>query len=240
MNEPRGIDYFNRGHILSRLQARVSVRARARMFRLWKNAARISGQRILDIGTTPDRERQDSNVFVRWCLDAGAFVTLYSPEVLDGLASVFPTVDVIAPDTNGGDEFAVTVPAPDKGFDWSMSSAVLEHVGDAKRQSAFIVESARVARNVFLTTPNRWHWLEFHTKLPLLHWLPKAWHRRLLQALGLAFWAREDNLNLLSKSELLDMARAALPRDFTIAVHVVWALGMPSNLVLIARSTSLE
>jgi hypothetical protein len=45
-----------------------------------------------------------------------------------------------------------------------------------------VAECARVARKGFcLTTPNRWFPVEFHTQLPLLHWLPKAWFRLILE-----------------------------------------------------------
>jgi len=39
-------------------------------------------------------------------------------------------------------------------------------------------------RGVFLTTPNRWFPVEFHTVLPLVHWLPKPQFRALLRKLG--------------------------------------------------------
>ena len=102
-------------------------------------------------------------------------------------------------------------------------------------QVEHIRECARVASKIFLTTPNRWHWLEFHTKFPLIHWLPKSWHRFLLNIVGLSFWAKEDNLNLLGRAELLNLAKQALGDNFSIRVETIWALGMPSNLVLLAR-----
>lgn len=235
MNDPNGIDYFNRGHLVSKLQASVSLRARRRMFERWRReAGSLAGKNILDIGTTPDLERQDSNVFVRWCLDDGANVALYSPEPIENVADAFPGTTLVPAKGQSSDEFSVEVPVADKQYDWSMSSAVLEHVGDHTRQRKFISESARVASHIFLTTPNRWHWLEFHTKLPLLHWLPRPWHRKLLDLMGMAFWASEANLNLLSKSELLQLAHEALPESYSIHVYRVWALGMPSNLVLVA------
>ena len=35
----------------------------------------------------------------------------------------------------------------------------------------------------FITTPNRFYPIEFHTKLPLIHWLPKRIHRFILSKL---------------------------------------------------------
>ena len=51
-------------------------------------------------------------------------------------------------------------------------------------------------------TPNRFHPLEFHTKIPIIHWLPKKFYRKILKFLGLKFFADEKNLNLLSEFDL--------------------------------------
>jgi hypothetical protein len=60
------------------------------------------------------------------------------------------------------------------------SAAVIEHVGSFARQCDFLKECCRVARRaVFVTTPNRWFPVEFHTILPLVHWLPKPAFRTL-------------------------------------------------------------
>lgn len=66
------------------------------------------------------------------------------------------------------------LPFADGAFDLVFSNAVIEHVGDRARQQRFVAEALRVARGVFLTTPNRCFPLELHTRLPLVHWLPPA------------------------------------------------------------------
>ena len=53
-----------------------------------------------------------------------------------------------------------------------------------------------------ITTPNRLYPIDFHTKIPLIHWLPKNLHRFILKIFGLKFFSKEENLNLLSKNEL--------------------------------------
>ena len=78
-----------------------------------------------------------------------------------------------------------------------------EHVGSLRNQIAFVQECCRVARKwVFLTTPNRWFPVEFHTVLPVVHWLPKKVFRVLMRATGYSFLAEESNLNLLSAKEV--------------------------------------
>lgn len=233
MNHSAGVDYFNRGHWLSTLQARVSLGARRRMFQMWLEWCRNRGLEaasILDIGATPDTERADSNCFLEWFHAEGARVSCFSPEPIDNLTALFPFIQVIPADT-----LQRGIPVPEKAYDWSASSAVLEHVGSVADQVHFIAEQGRVAPALFLTTPNRFHWLEFHTKLPFLHWFPRRMHRAVLRILGLTFWAQEKNLRLLSRVELGRLAREALGDRFEIEVKTIWSLGMPSNLVLLAR-----
>ena len=58
-------------------------------------------------------------------------------------------------------------------FDIAHASAVIEHVGSRKCQVEFLRELWRVARQgIFVTTPNRWFPVEFHTTLPLVYSLP--------------------------------------------------------------------
>jgi hypothetical protein len=112
-------------------------------------------------------------------------------------------------------------------------AAVLEHVGNRAAQAQLIREAARVARKgAFLTTPNRWFPVEFHTVLPLVHWLPPATFRRLLRATGRDFFASEQNLNLLSGAELRAMG-AELGDAFE--VRGMRLLGLVSNLLVILR-----
>jgi ubiquinone/menaquinone biosynthesis C-methylase UbiE len=80
------------------------------------------------------------------------------------------------------------LPFWDNQFDVAHSSAVIEHVGSRKNQSDFLCELWRVARSgIFVTTPNRWFPVEFHTALPLVHWLPSASFRALLRRVGHPF-----------------------------------------------------
>ena len=80
---------------------------------------------------------------------------------------------------------------------------MIEHVGGEERQRAFVSEALRVARRVFVTTPNRWFPLEVHTRLPLVHWLPERAAHRAYDLVGKS-WAKENHL--LGPDEL----RAAL------------------------------
>ena len=95
-------------------------------------------------------------------------------------------------------------------------------------------EIARVSRRFCLTTPNRWFPIDFHTILPLVHWLPQQQHQAVLRALGKDFWARTENLNLLSMSDLQSM----LPSRVQGHVQGVKLLGLNSNLVCLGTQAS--
>lgn len=231
MSDARGIDYFNRGHFLSSIQQRASLALRRRMFDDWWKLAKPTARTVLDIGATPDQELEDSNCMPVWLEEQGIFCDLYSPEDIQNLQTRFPRAQILKEirRAQGG----ITAPS----YDWVMSSAVIEHVGNFAAQKQFILDCLANGRGIFLTTPNRWHWLEFHTKLPLIHWLPKSWHRRLLRVLGLTTWSHENHLNLVSASDLGLMMRQIEGQigGLNWQVRRYWFLGLPSNLALIAE-----
>ena len=232
MNPPGGADaaaaqdYFNRGHPLHWLKARVATRARARMYRRVLALARPGREtRIVDVGVTPDLGIAYGNFFERWypypdCL------TVCSTEDCSGLERRFPGLRFRL---IRGDR----LPFNDGEFDLAVSFAVLEHVGSTARQRRFVAELARIAPAFVAYTPYRYFPVEMHTFLPLVHWLPARWHRRLLRRLGLTFWAEEANLHLLSRRE----ARALLPPSGSGTARLLWTAGWPSNIELSWRAS---
>ncbi|MCJ7830433.1 MAG: hypothetical protein MUP74_03500, partial [Desulfobacterales bacterium] len=114
-----------------------------------------------------------------------------------------------------------------RAFDIVFCSAVIEHVGDRRHQRRFLWELLRVARRFFILTPNRFYPIEFHTFLPLLHWLPAAQYQPVLRLLGMHFWSRTENLNLLTPHTL----RTLFPAGSSVAIRRQTLLGLPSNLI---------
>nr|WP_255486469.1 class I SAM-dependent methyltransferase [Luteimonas sp. MC1782] len=181
---------------------------------------------ILDVGVTSDREQLASNYLEAWHPRKDR-ITACGIDDAAFLEDAYPGMRFVRGD--GKD-----LPFPDASFDWVHSSAVLEHVGSAGEQARFVSELYRVCRKgIFITTPNRWFPVEFHTVLPVVHWLPKPWFRALLRTLGHDALSREDNLNLLGRRELAQAcAQAGLP---AWRIGSVSLLGWPSNLLLVAR-----
>jgi len=209
------------------LPARIARHQRRKMFRAFIAFARPGAtDTILDIGVTSDRGYDHSNYFEAWYRDKRR-VTAVGLDDASFLAQIYPGVRFVRAD---GRE----LPFADGAFDYVHSSAVLEHVGDRQRQIRFLREAWRVSRKgVFITTPNRWFPVEFHTVLPLLHWLPPQRYRAVLRHLGKEFFACEANLNLLSRNALAGLASAAGFAEPTI--ESVALFGWPTNLILCAR-----
>ena len=95
-----------------------------------------------------------------------AQITAVGLTELGRFAAAFPEVRAVRAD---GRE----LPFADAEFDLGFSNAVVEHVaGGREGQRQFVSELCRVARRVFVTTPNRRFPLDPHTLLPFVHWLP--------------------------------------------------------------------
>jgi ubiquinone/menaquinone biosynthesis C-methylase UbiE len=208
------------------LPVRLAAYQRRRMYaRFLRDVAICKDDSLLDVGVTSDRSYEASNYVEAWYPHKDR-VTALGIDDASFLEHQYPGMKFIQ--ASGLD-----MPFEDRSFDVVHSSAVIEHVGSYENQVKFARECARVAKKaVFLTTPNRWFPVEFHTVLPLLHWLPKAWFRAALRVFGMHFFASEENLNLLSSRECRRIA-AALP-DFYVSVSSVALGGWPSNLLITA------
>jgi SAM-dependent methyltransferase len=198
-----------------RLTDAISIRSRRRKLRLFMEEMRpTAATTVLDVGADDlgfgERGGQSgcgTHNFFEQLYPWPGRVTALGLHEGDAFLRAYPEVAYVQGD-------ACTLPFHDGAFDVYFSNAVIEHVGDTDRQRAFVAEAQRVARRVFVTTPNRWFPIEVHTRLPLVHWLPSAATHRAYDVVGMA-WAKENHL--LGRREL-----AAL---FTGPVHIV-NLGM--------------
>ena len=213
------------------LPIKIAAYQRRRMYDRFLSITAIQpNHTVLDLGVTSDQTYSHSNYLIQWyphknritaCgIDDAAFLELQ-----------FPGVKFVR--ANGKQ-----LPFADAQFDYVHSSAVLEHVGSRSQQSAFLREAARVAaKGLFVTTPNRWFPIEFHTLLPAAHWFPPSTFRKICAATGREFFSHEENLNLLSASDLRHVALAAgLANPQVSSVSLA---GWPSNLLLFVGKRQL-
>jgi hypothetical protein len=180
-----------------RVAARVSLRSRERKLRLFLELLRPGHETtVVDVGVTdaPFGAGSTDNFFEAlypW----PERITAVGHTELDRFAAAFPRVHVVRADGRA-------LPFADGAFELGFSNAVVEHVaGGRAGQRQFVSELCRVARRVFVTTPNRWFPLDPHTLLPFAHWLPPGAQReRLFRARGF-----DDVLEPLGPAELASL-----------------------------------
>lgn len=214
----------------SSLPVRIAAYARRRMYEqfILKSAIR-DDETVLDVGVTSDQSYEASNYLEAW-YPIKSRITAVGIDDASFLESRYPGLTYRR--ANGMD-----LPFAADSFDVVHSSAVVEHVGNEANQRRFIEELARVSRRVvFITTPNRWFPVEFHTVLPLVHWLPKQKFRRLLRNTSYDFFSREENLNLLDRQDLIRLCSRL--SEWDVDVEGQRLLGIPSNLLLTLQRKS--
>ena len=162
--------------MLRRVASRVSMRSRRRKLQLFLDLLQPRPETtVVDVGVTdaPFGAGSSDNFFEAlypW----PERITGVGRTELDRFAAAFPQVRAVRAD--GRD-----LPFADAEFDLAFSNAVVEHVaGGRQGQREFVHELCRVARRVFVTTPNRRFPIEVHTLLPFVHWLPKGPRDRIL------------------------------------------------------------
>lgn len=219
MNQ-KGIDYFSRQHPMRSLASRVSYAVRGKIFQFFMHAMHPDeNTHVLDLGVTPDQILPESNFFEKWYPYPHKIVAS-SFEDASFLVHQYPGVSFVRTEKR-------ELPFADKSFDLVFCSAVLEHAGPREKQQRLIDEILRIGRSFFITTPNRWFPIEFHTILPIIHWLPKPVHRSVLKRMELLFWADVENLNLLCPQSFIGL----FPESFDVHLKKEYLLGLTSNLI---------
>jgi hypothetical protein len=178
--------------------------------------------KILDIGTSPvDNEYQN---YLIHKYPYKRKITCVSNVKLNKIKQRYPEIKTLQCD---GRE----IPLKNNSFDIVISNATIEHVGNKRNQTKFIKEAVRLSKKlVFISTPNRYFPIDFHTLIPLIHWFPKKIHRFILKKIGLDFFSKESNLNLLSDNELRNICENLKIKNYTI--NKIRILGFCTNLVL--------
>ena len=150
----------------------------------------------LDIGTTNDEKNLSSNIIIKNLKGIKEFKSLSDQFInLKFFSKSLKKSIIHTFNENEIENFS---------SDLVISNATIEHVGNEINQLKMIENIMRLSKKYFIIiTPNRFHPLEFHTKIPLIHWFPKKLHRSILSLIGQKFLASEENLNLLSRSDLV-------------------------------------
>jgi SAM-dependent methyltransferase len=210
--------------MMRRLAARVSARSRRRKLELFLELMRPTAETtVVDVGVSDGGYGADmlgTANFFEALYPWPERITAVSTQHLTCFQQAFPKVTAVRADGRA-------LPFADDSFDVGFSNAVVEHLPDLKSQQAFVAELCRVARRVFLTTPNRYFPLDTHTLVPLAHWLPDARRDAVYRTLG-----RSEGLGLrlLSPDALLALfPPGAEPRLARRGMTLVAVVDCPSD-----------
>lgn len=178
----------------------------------------------LDIGSTNDTDYKSSNYLIKNIKKVKFYKSISNQKITSSFFSQKLQKSII-------DNFTKQEINLMKS-DLVVSNATIEHVGNFKNQKKMIKNILLLTKKKFiLTTPNRYHPIDFHTKLPFIHWFPKEIHRNILKILKLDFFSKEENLNLLCKSELIKLIEDTGIRNYKI--FDISLYGFKSNYILI-------
>ena len=182
----------------------------------------------LDVGTTEDFENTSSNIIIKNFSNIKIRKSLSNQNINTKFFNTIIKKSITDDFTN--EEINIL------SSDLVISSATIEHVGSNKNQIKMIKNIIDLSNKYFIiTTPNRFHPIDFHTKLPLLHWLPKPIHRIILKIIGFKYFSDEEKLNLLSKKDLIDMINKVNYNQAEILVETINLFGFVSNFIIFGR-----
>ena len=180
---------------------------------------------FLDIGTTEENELESSNYFVKNFDKIKIKNSISDQEIKKDNFNKFLRKSITS-------EFSETEILNYKS-DLVISSATIEHVGSYENQIKMLENIIKLTNKYFfITTPNRFFPIDFHTKLPVIHMLPKKIHRKILRLINLNEYAEEENLNLLDENTVNKLINSQQNVSFEIRIFKVKLFGLTSNLLI--------
>jgi len=210
---------------LYKIFQKIIIKARTEFFNLFIVHNDYSIEKtVIDIGTTPSLD-EEQNIFLEEVKN-NPNITCFSNQDCKILKKKYQNIKniIIGDGKNTG--------LDNNSFDIVHSNATIEHVGSFDNQVSFVKELLRISKeSVFIQTPNRFYPIDFHTILPIIHWLPKNMHRKILKFLNLKFYSEEKNLNLLSINDLNNICKKLNIEKYKILRHKLFFF--TSNLILI-------
>ena len=121
---------------------------------------------VLDIGTTNDIS-ESSNLLIKNLKNIKFYKSISNQKINSDLFSKILKKSITSDLTETEVE--------DFKSDLVISNATIEHVGSLENQIKMCDNIIKLSKKYFvICTPNRFHPIEFHTKLPFIHWLKKV------------------------------------------------------------------
>ena len=205
----------------------IILRKRKEMLKIIKKTLeKYNVLSCIDVGTSSYEENESSNYIIKNLSHIPNIISISNQEIKNPLFKEKILKSITQNFSN--DEFFKLK------SDIVISNATIEHVGSFENQIKMVNNIINLSKKKFIIiTPNRYHPIDFHTKIPFLHWLPKVIHRKILSLVGLNFYSREENLNLLSKADLIKIMNDLNFKNYKI--FNIKLLGFVSNFILIGK-----
>ena len=207
---------------------KIINKKRIEMVNLIKKKINVSKiQSLLDIGTTEDSSADSSNIFCKMLNNIKIHKSVSNQKITNKRFKRCIKKSITS-------KFSKKTINTFKS-DLVVSSATIEHVGSLKNQITKVGNMISLSKEyVVISTPNRFYPIELHTKLPLLHWLPKTFFRKILLFLNMKYFADEKNMNLLSKSDLKKILNI-FSQKIDYKIYNIYFLGFVSNFLIICK-----
>jgi hypothetical protein len=212
---------------------RVIKMKRIEMLNILKdNIKNYSINSFLDIGTTEENKLESSNFFIKNFNDIKIKKSITNQNIIDEKFTACLKKSIT-------DDFSSDEIIKFKS-DLVISSATIEHVGNFENQIKMVKNITELCNKCFfITTPYRFFPIDFHTKIPIIHMLPKSIHRKILSILRLEDYAKEENLNLLDLNSLKVIIKQLNNNDFKIKIMKIKLFGFTSNLLIYGEKYDL-
>ena len=183
---------------------------------------------ILDVGTTEDKNFKSSNFIIKKIKNKKIILKSISNQNIK--LKIFDHKLKHSITTNLDKKKIMRMSS-----DLILSNATIEHVGSRKKQIQMIKNIIKLTKKVFIIiTPNRYYPIDFHSKIPLIHWLPKKIHRWILRKIGMKDLSKEKNLNILSIKDIESMMRL-FNKNIDYKISYIKLLMIPSNIIIFGK-----
>ena len=206
--------------------SKISAHNRARKFNFFIETFKPQPtDLVLDVGFN-DREYSEVENYLEKHYPYQSQITALGISGSEHFSKRYPEVKVVLYD---GKIF----PFEDKSFDIGWSNAVIEHVGNKDAQLLFVKELLRTCKRVYFTTPNRYFPFEVHSRIPLLHWLPKPLFDLIILKFTSKKWLTGDYLNLLSCRQIKSLLKKSGVTKYSIKKN--WFCGFVMDYSIIIQ-----
>jgi len=182
---------------------------------------------ILDIGTTVDTSKS-SNLIIKNLKNFKSYKSISNQKITSNLFTKKLQKSITQ-------DFSLNELETFRS-DVVVSNATIEHVGSDQQQLKMLKNIVKLTKKIFIVvTPNRLHPIEFHSKIPFIHWLPKKIHRKILSVIGMSYLSKEKNMNLLKPINLVNLMKNFNNVEYEI--KFVKFLMFKSNIILIGKKS---